>query len=241
MENIEIIGFTRDLRTNTHILYAQITIPKYIELIGNNFQDFEIQRKRERGNKNTERMRKDIKAGAVLPPITLAIKPDLLRNEDDYEDFVKAIESQNKQLLLEKLNKTDQLFILDGLQRSFILRDLQNEEEGGTSFKPEQRLLIEIWFERQFNNLIYRFVVLNAGQKKMSFRHQLDILFHGLKKNLEAEFEGLTLITERTEERRTNAKQYQMRFVATSYHCFLIKNYEIAKDNVIAEQMQEDK
>ncbi len=242
MENIEIIGFTRDFRTDTPILYALVTIPKYLELIGDNFQDFDIQRKRERGNKNTERMRKDIKAGAVLPPITLAIKPDLLRDDSDYEKFAQAIESQDKETLLKKLDKTDQLFILDGLQRSFILRDLQKErEEEGTSFNPNQRLLVEIWFERQFHNLIYRFVVLNAGQKKMSFRHQLDILFHGLKKDLEAEFEGLALITERTEERRTNAKQYQMRFIATSYHYFLIKNYEIAKENLIAEQMQEDK
>jgi hypothetical protein len=235
--DFNIIGFTKDLRTDTHIMYAQITIPKYLELIGDNFQDFDIQRKRERGNKNTERMRKDIKAGAVLPPITLAVKPDLLRDEGSYEEFATAIESQDKQRLQEKLDKTDQLFILDGLQRSFILRDLQEEE----TFNPMQRLLVEIWFERYFHNLIYRFVVLNAGQKKMSFRHQLDILFHGLKNNLEKEFEGLTLITERGEGRRTNAKQYQMRFVATSYHCFLIKNYEIAKDNIIAEQMQEDK
>ena len=240
MENIEIIGFTKDLRTNTHILYVKITIPKYLELIGDNFQDFDIQRKRERGNKNTERMRKDIKAGAILPPITLAVKPDLLRDESNYEGFIQAIESQNKELLLEKLDKTDQLFILDGLQRSFILRDLQKEViEEDISFK--QKLLVEIWFEPKFHNLIYRFVVLNAGQKKMSFRHHLDILFYGLKNNLEIELTGLDLITERDKRNRRNAKQYQMKVLATSYHCFLVKNYEIAKDNIIAEQMQEDK
>ncbi len=230
-----IIGYAKDLRTETDILYAQISIHDYLQLIGDNFKDFEIQRKREKSNKAYQRMKEDIRKGALLPTITLALKPNFFT-----EAIKNAAEQENSTFLLKELtrSKEEKIFILDGLQRSFILKDLQDEK---FTFNTNQKLLIEFWIEPKIENLIYRFVILNAGQKRMSFRHQLDILFYGLKKKLENEVNGLALLTEKEDIERTKAGQFQMRSIATSYHCFLIKNYEPAKENMIVQQMQEEK
>ena len=66
--DLTIFGHTKDLRTNTYIVYAQISIDDYLVLVGNKFDDFSIQRKQEK-HKAYIRMRQDILEGAVLPPI----------------------------------------------------------------------------------------------------------------------------------------------------------------------------
>ena len=48
MKSLEIIGYTTDFRTNTNILYAQIKINEYLDLVGKDFDRFEIQRKKEK-------------------------------------------------------------------------------------------------------------------------------------------------------------------------------------------------
>jgi hypothetical protein len=45
---VKIIGQAKDLRTDTDILYAQLSIQDYLCLVGDNFDDYEPQRKREK-------------------------------------------------------------------------------------------------------------------------------------------------------------------------------------------------
>ncbi len=61
---VSIIGKAKDLRTNTNILYAQLSIKDYLELVGDNFDDYELQRNRE-SEKIYNRMAEDIKGGAL--------------------------------------------------------------------------------------------------------------------------------------------------------------------------------
>jgi hypothetical protein len=130
---INIIGNTKDFRTNSNVIYAFIGINDYLDLIGDDFDAFAIQRKQEK-HKAYERMREDIKKGAVLPPITLAVKPD-------YVDTINAMIQQDLKQVKLLLNASNQLFILDGLQRTHILSDLR---QAGTVFNENQKLLLEI-------------------------------------------------------------------------------------------------
>ena len=77
MATLKIISSTKDLRTNTHVLYAQIDITDYIKMVGKNFDRFEIQRPRQK-HKAYNRMEKDIAKGALLPSITLAVNPKVV-------------------------------------------------------------------------------------------------------------------------------------------------------------------
>jgi hypothetical protein len=126
---------------------------------------------------------------------------------------------------------------LDGLQRTFILADIRNSKH---KFKSDQNLLVEFWLEDDPRNLIYRIIVLNAGQKPMSMRHQLEILFATFKRQLESEIPDLELLVERESTRRKRAGRYAFDKVVVAYHAFLIKGTEVAKENVVAQSIIEE-
>lgn len=223
---LELLGFSRDLRTNTPVVYAQLPISEYLNLVGKNFYDFFIQRKREK-HKAYDRMKKDIVDGALLPSITLAVKPDQV------DDLLTKIGNLGELKLL--LEKPDQVYILDGLQRTFILNDLKNS---GVEFIKDQKVHVEFWLEKNIKHLIYRIIVLNAGQKPMTMRHQVELLFLALKSKLETDI-GIEIITERDLARRTSARKYSLDRIASSYHCFMTKSPEVNKENIVAKTLIE--
>lgn len=230
MNSLQIIGKTKDLRTDTNILYAQIKINEYLELVGSDFDRFEIQRKRE-NHRGYSRMKKDILAGAQLPAITLAINPDVVST------FIKDIEIKNYDGLIEKLGSTDQIYILDGLQRTYIISDLVKEER---KLNENQLLLLEIWFEEKIDNLIYRLIILNAGQKPMSLRHQVELLFVTMQENLEKEINGLIIYKERDEKKRNKPCKFPFDRLVTAYYAYMTRSPEVKRENIVVKNMTEN-
>lgn len=172
---LTILGVTRDMRTTTPVVYAKMSIDTYLKIVGEDFENFSIQRRRET-HKAYQRLKNDLKEGALLPAISLAAKPagvaeliPLLAEGETTGNWVK---------LQEKLLAGGVVDILDGLQRTYILHDIKEE---GHDFLEGQELLAEFWLEEDLKNLIYRIIVLNAGQKPMSMRHQIELLFMSLK------------------------------------------------------------
>lgn len=226
---VNVLGRTTDLRTNTNVVYAQMTVRDYLALVGDDFDDFEIQRSRQK-HKAYTRMKSDITVGAVLPSITLAVKPEYIST------LLPVIDEKNHIQLEQLLAKPGMVNILDGLQRTFILKDLEKE---GIQFLSGQKLLLEFWIEESLQHLIYRIIVLNAGQKPMSLRHQVELLFTTIKSKLETTIEGLQIYTERDASRRNVAKKYPLDRIVTAYTSFLTKSAETKRENIIAQQLIE--
>jgi hypothetical protein len=227
---VSIIGQSKDLRTNTDILYAQLSINDYLNIVGNNFDEYEPQRKREK-YKAYDRMRIDIINGALLPSITLAVKPELVSN------LLPLLERNDIQSLEIALSNPGQVNILDGLQRTFILSDIAQE---GILFKDGQKVLVEFWLEGNIRNLIYRIIVLNAGQKPMSMKHQIGLLFITLHETLETEINNIEIFKEKEATRRTKARKYPLDRIATAYQSFITKSPEIQRQNVVAQKLVEE-
>lgn len=227
---MKVIGKTKDLRTNTPVLYAQMSISDYLALVGDEFDQFEIQRKREK-HKAYDRMRIDLKKGALLPPITLAVKVDKVK------ELLPLIESDENPTQLESvLFEPGHFNILDGLQRTYILKDLQKSHD----FSGEQRLLVEFWLESDVRHLIYRIIVLNAGQKPMSMRHQIELLFIALRENLSEEISDIEIFQENETSRRNKPRKFALDRLAMAYQSFLTKSPEIEKQNIIAQKLIEE-
>jgi hypothetical protein len=91
-------------------VYAQIAISDYLRFVGNDFDDFDLQRSRQKHAAYTQ-LKKDIKEGAVLPAITLALKPAFVK------DFPSGVSFAN---VWDFLNRPSQVYILDGLQRTYM-------------------------------------------------------------------------------------------------------------------------
>ena len=226
---VEVIGTAKDIRTNTPVVYAKVSIPDYLELVGEDFETFTIQRRREK-HKFYARMRTDLINGALLPSITLAVKLEHIAGLKPY------LETNNLTELSKNLAVSGKVNIIDGLQRTYILKDLARE---GMQFKDGQTLFVEFWIEETIEHLIYRIIVLNAGQKPMSIRHQIELLFMTLKAKIEETIPGLNLYTERDGTRRTSAKRYSLDRVATAYQAYITQSSEVQRDNVVAQMLAE--
>lgn len=228
--SLKILGYTKDCRTNTNVVYAEIKISDYLGLVGNDFDRFEIQRKRQDPKKYT-RLKEDIRKGALLPGITLAINPSKV------EKLIKVVEDRRSEELISLLIESPDLYIIDGLQRSYIIKDLIDEE---TVFNEDQNLLIEIWFETKIEHLIYRLIVLNSGQKPMSMRHQVELLFTTLKTEIEEEIPDLNIYLEKDGQIRSQAMKFSFDRIVNAYYSFLTKSPEIKRDNLIVKKLNED-
>ncbi|WP_111494818.1 glycosyltransferase family protein [Marinobacter bohaiensis] len=223
--SFKVIGKAKDLKSGAEIIYCQASPDQYLKIVGNNFGEFTIQRRRE-SHKAYRRLKADILEGALLPSITLAVKPhlvsDIISVRDDWE------------ALSEKLNKSGTVDILDGLQRTYILSDIKSEE---SEFKEGQELLLEFWLESDISKLIYRMIVLNSGQKAMSMRHQVELLFMSLKETIESQVKGIELIREKDAKRRTQPSKYSLNNIASSYQSFITASPENDKENMVAQKL----
>jgi hypothetical protein len=225
----KILGIARDFRTNTPVVYATMKIADYLAMIGEDFENFAIQRRREK-HKAYERMKKDVKEGALLPSITLAVRPEFV---DELKGFVAE---NNFAALEENLGISGQVNILDGLQRTYILKEIEVE---GHIFNPDQCVALEFWLENKLEHLIYRIIVLNAGQKPMSMRHQVELLFSTLKNKVESDIPNLQIITERESSRRTQPRKFPLDRLAGAYQSFITQSPEIKKENIVAQRLSE--
>lgn len=221
----KVIGNTKDLKSDTHVIYCQASPEKYLDIVGGDFGEFSIQRKRET-HKAYKRLKEDIVEGALLPSITLSVKHHLVGNIINNLNDEKEIES-----LLSSNGVVD---ILDGLQRTYILNDLR---ESGVVFKENQTLLLEYWLEPNLSKLIYRMIVLNSGQKAMSMRHQIELLFMSLKETIAPEIPSIEIFTEKDTKRRTQPNKYHLSNIVSSYHAFITSSHESDKENLVAQKL----
>lgn len=231
---ISILGTAIDVRTDTPVVYSQMSIPEYLAIVGNKFEQFHLQRRREK-HKAYGRMSSDIAEGALLPSITLAVKPEsvdaILPAYEAYRD-----DASKAGALAAALNTPGTVDILDGLQRTYIMRDLASE---GAEFKEGQRILVEFWLERDLHNLIYRIIVLNAGQKPMSIKHQLELLFASLQESILNQLPGVEIYLERDNARRSRAKKFAFHVIVSAYQAMITGSPELHKDNIVANELME--
>lgn len=225
--DIRILGTARDLRTDTVVLYAQTTIPDYLAWISRALDAFEVQRKRT-WHPSYRRMKADIAAGALLPTITLTVRPELA------SEMLRQVADGRLEQAAETLARPGAVHILDGLQRSFILMDLQ---AAGHLFDPQQKLHTEIWLEQNIHHFIYRVLVLNAAHQPMPLRHQFKLIFLMLKHRLETDIAGLKIYRKVPGvccER--HAGMYLFERVVVSLLCYIMQTPEISIDNIEARE-----
>lgn len=225
---IEYIGKAEDLKQGTTVIYCQASIDTYLSIVGSSFGEYLIQRRRE-SHKAYKRLSDDIRLGALLPTITLSVKPE-------HVDTIMDVANQPERLKTE-LSVMGRVDILDGLQRTYILKDIS---DSGFRFNENAKLLLEFWLEKDLSKLIYRMIVLNSGQKTMSMRHQIELLFTSLSSEIEKKIPGITILKEKDSSRRTQSNKYPLSDLATSYYAYLTGSHEIEKDGLVTKLFDSD-
>ncbi len=223
-----VLGKTVDLRTGANVIYCKCSINEYLKIVGNDFENYSIQRKKET-HKAYKRLKEDLREGALLPSITLAVKHHKVKDIE--------VSLENNKELLAKLSSPGVIDILDGLQRTYLIKDLSNE---GVIFPDKQEVLLEYWLEGDMSRLIYRMIVLNAGQKAMSMRHQVELLFMSLKETISETINDIDIYLERDGKKRTQSNKYPLGVIASAYQAFITRSTEIDKNDVVSSALIKD-
>ncbi|MFT6676946.1 MAG: hypothetical protein ACJAVM_003155 [Sulfitobacter sp.] len=237
----EALGIDFDQRIKCFMVNARVDYEWYLKTTQGSEENLSIQRDIIKGSKNYRTLRADLRKGCVLPAIVLAANDLDIASLFTYDNSLGFIDMREvtRQEIQASMNEvaTDKIYIVDGLQRTNALRETMSELEGDELLGFLGRSLrVEIWVNIPFYSLAYRMLLLNAGQKPMSMKHQIDILSRGLREDLIG-IDRIEIFTVRDHKRRVGPGQYHLSTLAQAFQAWLQKSPNVDMSNLIAERL----
>lgn len=229
-----------DKRIGAYCINAKCSYEEFLSITEDAELNLTIQRNIIKEAKTYKTLRADLKRGCILPPIVLALSQDFIDNETlersiEELDAVKKIEK----FINDHISQVD-IYIIDGLQRTNAIRnsvkELEKEYPDGLEDFLSQSLRLEIWVSISFGAIAYRMLLLNAGQKPMSIKHQVEILSFKLKDDL-SEIDGIDIFTSKEKRRRRQPGQFHLSVLAQSFQAWLQKQPNVDIRNTVMEEM----
>lgn len=234
-------GIDFDQRISCYMVSAKCDYEWYLSKTVGAEQNLDIQRDVIKSNKAYRTLRSDLRKGCVLPTIVLAARSLDAAPTKNYPETNKLLDASEIDLealrkSIEEVNPSD-VDIIDGLQRTHALRqtleDLEGEERD--AFLAHS-LRIEIWVSIPLYSLAYRMLLLNAGQRPMSMKHQIDILSGGLAADLH-DIDGLEIIKLKDHKRRVRAGQLHLSALSQAFQAWLRRNANVDTSNLVLETL----
>ena len=210
------ISELKDDRINSTNYLFEISVKEYLGIAKDIIEDNEFQRRRVKASKTIYTLLKnDLKRGCLIPPIVLA-----LTHTND--EACPALDKMNDFILKHKSN----LVILDGLQRTHTLIDLEKEltdvnDEQTLATLYKRKLRVEIFIGINRLGILYRMLTLNTGQTPMSLRQQIEILYLDYSK---MDIQGIKLIREVDGRMASGPGQYNFKDIMEGFNSYLERN-----------------
>lgn len=170
-----------------------------------------------------DRLKRDLISGCVMPPITIAFV------DEGQTDIDQLDHDQLQKYVNENIESG---FILDGIQRLNTLHRAAGET--AANVLGDRPLYFTVLICRSMDNLLYRMITLNNGQRPMTTRHQIEILTANL---FEFSDSPLPIKTEKGNSRRRGTFK-QADFVL-AYLAFLSNSTAIDNQKLIEEKLDE--
>ncbi len=165
-----------------------------------------------------QRLEKDLVNGCVMPHLTLAFVEENELSGGSIEHYSEYINTN-----------IQKAFVLDGIQR---LNTLNSAKKNGLDLlRP---LFLTILICKSKDNLLYRMITLNNGQKAMTIRHQIEILA-----DVFYDFDDLPVASQTEKERKKKIIKGSFRKsdIIKGYIAFLSNSTNIDNQKIIAEKM----
>ena len=209
---------------------AELSIGEYIEFSEAILEKNEYQRKKVKSQGRTyDLLRRDMVEGCVIPPIILAVTEAYGEDlAEIIEDSVKNDRLENNkgkvEAYIKKAISDRELLILDGLQRTLTIQSICNSQETFEDEFSKKRFLdqpirVEIYVGLSKTGILYRMLTLNTGQTPMSFRHQLEILYHDYINNADLP-DGIEVFKEAEEKRARGIGKYKYQDVVDLFYSY---------------------
>ncbi|AWH83736.1 hypothetical protein HYN59_00775 [Flavobacterium album] len=214
---MKVLGRILDKRIDSLNILIETTISEYYNLAKDILDKNEFQRRRVKSSSSIyELLKTDLRHGCVIPPLVLALAVDAKSTNDDKDEE-----------LLNKINENkESLIILDGLQRTYTIRDLVNElNDKGDPDKEtilNNKLRIEIYMGINKLGILYRMLTLNTGQTPMSSRHQIEIIYSDY---IKGGLEDIKLLKEVDGDTPNKLGEYKFKDVIDGFTSYLERDY----------------
>lgn len=231
--NIKALTIDHDARLQSHCVTAKCSYEDFIEITQGAEQNLEIQRSVIKGSKAYATLRSDLKRGCVLPPIVLAVNHALSQPIESYLSGNGLSDLSSDLANLESQN----VYVIDGLQRTNAIRQTVQELEGDERQDfLERPLRVEMWMNIPFGAIAYRMLLLNAGQRPMSVRHQVEVLSSKLVDDL-TDIPHLDVFRIGDLRRRTQPGQFALAKLAQAFQAWLQGQPNLDLRNTVMEEL----
>ncbi|HBL8879080.1 TPA: hypothetical protein LTW56_003868 [Enterobacter cloacae] len=217
----------RDARSSCWSIMATVSAKDYLELVEASYANdggLDGQRpaiKSKTGLKIRNRLVRDIKDGAVIPPVVIGV----VCTRSDY-DLLSEINNSNE-LISEIKNRNLEVSIIDGMQRTTALKEANAQDS---------LVRVEIWISEKVDTLIYRMLVLNTGQVPWDLKRQLDVLYKQLITKVNESVGSIRIITVGDNSRRTQAGTYKSSRVVELFLAFTSRSIDVDIKDKMAEE-----
>lgn len=172
-----------------------------------------------------KRLKDDILNGCIMPPITIAIIEKKEENSPTTLSDLKAYVNRH----------VDSMFILDGIQRLNTLHNAFINPQLEKSLDLQRPLFINLLICKSMDNLLYRMITLNNGQKPMSANHQIEILLSNIYNFDEL---GIKIITDKQKGvKGKNENYFEKSSIIKGYLAFITNSISIDNKKIIDEKM----
>ncbi|WP_373928664.1 hypothetical protein QTN93_00450 [Sphingomonas aerolata] len=240
----EVVGIDYDSRIQNFMVSARADYEWYLQKTSASDESLEIQRDIIRGSKPYKNLRADLKLGCILPTIVLAVQnidQTVVEKYNKSEGFIRASRDDLDVLQAAIEGSAAEAFdIIDGLQRTNALRQTFEDLERSEHEAFLQRSLrLEVWINIAFFPLAYRMLLLNAGQRPMSMKHQIDILSGGLANDLK-DLDGIEIFRVKDHKRRVRPGQFHLSTLAQAFQAWMQRSPNVDRTNLVVETMVVD-
>ncbi len=205
---MQIKSILEDKKVSAKSVLIEISIRDYLDLAKKIYRQNNLQRRRVRSSRTVYSLLKaDMMYGCVIPPVVLA--------------YTKPSGTLEAGLRAAFVDDSEHFVLLDGLQRSLTLMDIEAELSTQPDIHAEflNRLMrCEIYEGINKIGILYRMLTLNTGQTPMSVRHQIEIMYQDY---LDVQIEGITLVREVDAKRARHPNCYNFRDVIEGLNSYL--------------------
>jgi hypothetical protein len=174
-------------------------------------------------------LRRDLVEGCVMPPIILAVNEE---RSSEVRGEIEASMEQTEltpelqlrlQVFVQKAIDDRSLIILDGLQRTYTIDEcLKSMEEQPKYEELKKRpIRVEVYVGLSKMGILYRMLTLNTGQTPMTFRHQIEMLYHDYIDSSTLP-DGITVIREIDRRRSRGLGKYKYSDVIDLFYSYAV-------------------
>ncbi|MCB0398422.1 MAG: hypothetical protein KDD26_02150 [Winogradskyella sp.] len=220
---MEIFAVDRDLVIDGYFATGRVTYKYAIDNLIELTDKLHFQRKLQ-NERFYSRLEIDIQEGCIMPAITIAFVDDVVIEN-------KPTIKQINELISVRIKNS---FILDGIQRLNTLKRIAKKET--SKLDTERFMYVNVIVCPSKDNLLYRMVTLNNGQKPMTARHQIEMLASTL---YEFKGFGIDVYSEKETQGIRPKRAFKKSDLINAYIAFLSNTTNLDNKKIIEEKLDE--